>query len=45
LGTDIEVNAAGIGIPAFGISVRYQSILVPDWFLHRHFVHYCTGLT
>ncbi len=31
LGIGIESNVAGISIPAFGISVRYRSILVPDW--------------
>jgi hypothetical protein len=27
----IEADAAGIGIPASSISVRYRSIPVPDW--------------
>jgi hypothetical protein len=27
----IEADAAGIGIPASSISVRYHSIPVPDW--------------
>jgi hypothetical protein len=30
-GAGIEADAAGIGIPASGISVWYRSILVPDW--------------
>ncbi len=41
----IMANAAGIDIPASGISVRNQSIPVqecvlipvPDWFRYRHF--------
>jgi hypothetical protein len=31
LGIGIEVDAAGIGIPASRISIRYRSIPVPDW--------------
>ncbi len=31
LGIVIEVDAAGIGIPASYISVRYRSIPLPDW--------------
>ncbi len=30
-GHRIEADAAGIGIPASSISVRYRSIPVPDW--------------
>ncbi len=55
LGIGIEVDAAGISIPASCISVRYWSIPVPDWvpFLFRYrtgsgiriFVHSYTGLT
>jgi hypothetical protein len=30
-GIGIEIGAAGLGIPAFIFSVRYQSIPVPDW--------------
>jgi hypothetical protein len=40
MGTGIEAHAAGIGIPASGLSVRHQSIPVStgsypqqDWFL------------
>jgi len=29
-GIGIEANAAGIGIPASSLSLRYRSILVPD---------------
>jgi hypothetical protein len=51
---EVEVEAAGIGIPASCISVRYRSIPVPDWVpLFRYptgsgigfFVHSGTGLT
>ncbi len=54
LGIGIEINAAGIGIPASCISVQYQSIPVPDWvplFWYRTsssigiFVYSGTGLT
>ncbi len=31
LGISIEAHAAGIGIPASSISVRYHSIPLPDW--------------
>ncbi len=31
LGIGGEADAASIGIPASGISVRYRSIPVPDW--------------
>jgi hypothetical protein len=31
MGIGIKVDAAGIGIPASYISVRYRSIPVPDW--------------
>jgi hypothetical protein len=53
-GIGIEVDAAGIGIPASCISVRYKSIPVPDWVpIFRYqtgsgigiFVHSGTGLT
>ncbi len=27
----IDTNTAGIGIPAYGISVQYRSIFVQDW--------------
>jgi hypothetical protein len=27
----IDTNTAGIGIPAYVISVRYQKIPMPDW--------------
>jgi hypothetical protein len=53
LGIVIEADAAGIGISASYISVRYRSIPVPDWvliFRYRTgsgisiFVHSGTGL-
>jgi hypothetical protein len=31
MGIGIEVDAAGIGIPASSNSVRYRSIPAPDW--------------
>jgi hypothetical protein len=31
LGISIEAHAAGIGIPASSISVRYHGIPLPDW--------------
>jgi hypothetical protein len=39
LGIGIDVDAAGIGIPAPCISVQYRSIPVADWvplFLYRN---------
>jgi hypothetical protein len=54
MGIGIEVDAAGIGILASCISVRYRSIPVPNWIsLFRYrtgsgigiFVHSGTGLT
>jgi hypothetical protein len=49
LGIGIEAKAAGIGIPALCISKSGTGLVtlipVPDWFRHRHFCSFGTGLT